>query len=121
MRHREWRAGPSLEREGPWYSSVDCLDHWLAIYTALILLTEAMLALPETRMTQVPGPAQRRLQSADVRLLQEELTAVGRRKAALEHRRHELAGAGGAGTPGWRRSAMLWRGGRRARSPRPPR
>jgi hypothetical protein len=62
------------------------LRHWVGIYERLIEFTEEMLDRTRQRMGDLPGPAQRHLQSTNVRIMEEELEVFRARLAHLRDR-----------------------------------
>jgi hypothetical protein len=74
-----------IEEEPPSPNGAE-LHHWVGIYQRLIEFTEEMLDRTRQRMLDLPAPAQRHLQSTNVRIMEEELEIFRERLAGLRDR-----------------------------------
>jgi hypothetical protein len=80
-------TGHDLVKEEPASPDGAELHHWIGIYDRLIEFTDEMLERTRQRMADLPGPAQRHLQSTNVRIMEEELAVFRERLARLHRRR----------------------------------
>jgi hypothetical protein len=79
-------TGQDLVEEEPASPNGAELRHWIGIYERLIEFTEEMLDRTWQRMSDLPSPAQRHLQSTNVRIMEEELAVFKERLARLRAR-----------------------------------
>jgi hypothetical protein len=79
-------TGKNLIGEEPASPNGAELRHWVSIYERLIEFTEEMLDRTRQRMSDLPAPAQRHLQSTNVRIMEEELEVFRARLARLRDR-----------------------------------
>ena len=81
--HHYHPTGQDLVEEEPAEPSDAERSLWIGIYEKLIEFTEEMLELTRQRLPEFPGPAQRHLQSTNVRVMEEELAVFRKRLAWL--------------------------------------
>jgi hypothetical protein len=87
MQEHRQPTGQDLIAEEPASPDGAELRHWIGIYERLIEFTDEMLDRTRERMADLPGPAQRHLQSTNVRIMEEELAVFKERLARLRGRR----------------------------------